>query len=84
MTSEAGRWAIGLDLGGSAVKSGLVAADGSIAVFERTPIDRRAGADHLLAALLNQIERLRAAAAERPCATNSSGTPNCPSISPTT
>ncbi len=65
MKSEALRWAIGLDLGGSAIKSGLVAGDGSIAAFERTPIDRLAGADHLLAALAAQIDRLLAAAAER-------------------
>jgi len=65
MASEGERWAIGLDLGGSAIKSGLVAEDGSIRAFERTPIDRQAGAEYLLESLLEQIARLQSVATER-------------------
>lgn len=52
------RWALGLDLGGSAIKSGLVTTDGSIAEFNRTPIDRMAGSDHLISSLKLEMDHL--------------------------
>ena len=56
------RWAIGLDLGGSALKVGLVASDGSISEFRRTPIDRMAGPQYLLDSMQAEIDRYTAMA----------------------
>lgn len=59
------RQAIGLDLGGSALKAGLVATDGSITYFQRTPIDRLSGPQRLLDTIEAEINRLAAEAAIR-------------------
>lgn len=65
MSEEDLRWAIGLDLGGSALKAGLVGTDGSITDFERTPIDRLAGPQSLLEAIEVEISRLTGQAVMR-------------------
>lgn len=57
--------AIGVDLGGSAIKSGLVSREGIINGFSRVEIDRMAGSDHLLEQIRNEIERLTSLAGER-------------------
>ena len=59
------RWAIGLDLGGSSLKAGLVSMDGSMREFQRTPIDRLAGPQYLLDLMENEIDRLASEAALR-------------------
>ncbi len=53
-------WAIGLDLGGSSIKSGLVCTDGTLTAFERTPLDRTAGPESVLGCIGNDINRLQA------------------------
>ena len=57
--------AIGIDLGGSAIKSGLVSSNGSINGFNRVTIDRMAGSEYLLENLKAEIDRLTDLAAER-------------------
>jgi glucokinase len=57
------RWAIGLDLGGSSLKAGLVSTDGSIREFQRLPIDRMAGPANLLDLMETEIDRLASEAA---------------------
>ncbi len=57
--------AIGIDLGGSAIKSGLVSRDGSINGFNRVTIDRMAGSEYLLEHIQAEIDRLEALADER-------------------
>lgn len=58
MSHDTGRWAVGLDLGGSSIKSGLVCTDGTLDAFERTPLDRTAGPDRVLECIRLDIERL--------------------------
>ncbi|MFC1629393.1 ROK family protein [Gemmatimonadota bacterium] len=57
--------AIGIDLGGSAIKSGLVSSNGSINGFNRVTIDRMAGSEYLLENLKLEIDRLTTYAEER-------------------
>jgi glucokinase len=57
--------AIGVDLGGSAIKSGLVSRDGSINGFNRVAIDRMAGSEYLLDQIQTEIDRLTDLAEER-------------------
>src|SRR5438132_10053329 len=54
--------AIGIDLGGSAVKGGLVAGDGSILHRESVPTEAAAGPDYVLDRIAALIETVRAVA----------------------
>jgi glucokinase len=65
MSQEDTRWAVGVDVGGSALKGGLVATDGTIAAFERTPLDRTAGPDRLLDWIGGEFDRLTKVASAR-------------------
>jgi len=64
MSRVPARWAVAVDLGGSSLKSGLVADDGQVEAFERTLLDRGAGAGALLAAIEQDIQRILTGAAK--------------------
>ncbi|GIP54696.1 ROK family protein [Paenibacillus vini] len=53
------RGAIGIDLGGTGIKSALVGADGSVRHFRTTPTEASRGRDALLAKLYDIIEEHR-------------------------
>lgn len=54
--------AIGIDLGGTDIKSGLVASDGRIVARRSVPTEADRGVDHVLDAIIREIEVLRALA----------------------
>lgn len=57
--------AIGIDLGGTAIKSGLVAADGSILDKNQIATEADGGPDHVLERIAGRIEYFKAQAASR-------------------
>jgi glucokinase len=59
------RLAIGLDLGGTDLKSGLVARDGSLAAFARRPSGAQAGADAPIEAMVEAVAALEREAGTR-------------------
>jgi glucokinase len=65
MSRKPVRWAIGIDLGGSSIKGGLVGEDGRILMFNRIPVERLGEAERIIAALQHEVERLAREAANR-------------------
>lgn len=55
--------AIGIDLGGTAIKGGLVAADGAILDKEQVSTEADGGPDHVLKRIVGQIEYFKSRAA---------------------
>src|SRR5215472_8216194 len=56
--SEAGEWAIGVDVGGTKVAAGFVDAHGKIQQHTRVPMNSRGTAEEGLAAVTNAIDEL--------------------------
>jgi glucokinase len=53
------RWAIGVDVGGTAIKCGLVSSGGRIEAFRRIPLERVDDSDRLVAAIHQAADGLR-------------------------
>src|SRR5262245_30540490 len=58
-------YAIGIDLGGTAIKAGLVGGDGAIVHKTTIPTEAAEGPDHVLGRMAGLIESLRSVAAEK-------------------
>jgi glucokinase len=56
------RWAIGVDVGGTAIKCGLVCSDGRIEAFDRIPLERVDDSDRLVEAIRGAAVGLEEAA----------------------
>lgn len=65
MTSHGAQAAIGLDVGGTAIKAGLVSSDGQIIEKAAVATQADAGVDPVIGRMLELIERFRRSAASR-------------------
>jgi glucokinase len=65
MTMRGPGWTVGIDLGGTFIKSALLSPDGEIAARERIPTGGHDGPDAVLARIAECIARMVAAAPER-------------------